>query len=107
MNDLITIIFNASLTFSAMLLAVLGILVSLYVQAEHKKWKRRFGIFLMIVGGIFFFGIVVCLLSFFYILNGLPSASSMAFNFIIAMFVAELALLGFAGLFLVAILVVR
>lgn len=106
-NELITLIFEANLSFSALLLAVMGILISVYLRAEHAKWKHRFRVLLGLCGGTFFIGIIDCLLSLLYILKGFPSISNVMFNLIVSLFVGELVLLGFAGLVLVTMLVTK
>jgi hypothetical protein len=105
-NQIVSLIFEANLSFSALLLAVMGILVSLYLRAEHARWKSRFRVLLALCGGTFFIGIIECALSLLYIVTGFPSASEFTFNLIIALFVGELAILGFAGLLLIMMLVI-
>jgi len=106
-DPLISAIFEANLSFSALLLAVQGILISLYLKAEHEKWKHRFRVLLAVCGGTFFAGIIDCLLSLFYMLSTFPSVSNYVFNLIVALFIGELTMLVFASLLLVGMLVTR
>lgn len=106
-DQLVTAIFSANLSFSALLLAVMGILVSLYIRAEHVQWKRKFRILLTLCGITFFVGIVDCILSLLYILIGFSSASDLMINIIVSLFVGELAILSFIGLMLVTVLVIK
>lgn len=100
-SQLIQLVFEANLSFSALLLAVMGILVALYVRAEHAEWRFRFKILLILCGAAFLVGIVDCSISLLLLLGGFPSASTEVFNLIISLFFCEVAILAFAGLFLI------
>lgn len=104
MSDLlISQIFEANLSFSALLLAVQGILISLYLRAQHEKWKNRFRMLLLICGGTFLIAVIDCILALFFILSS--PGSYFFFNLIVALFVTELVILGSASLWLVIVLV--
>lgn len=97
-EEIVKLIFGANLSFSAMLLAVMSVMASFYVKAQHTAWKRRLKLLLGLCVGVFLLGLVNSIVSFFYIVLGLSSSPIIVYNLIIALFVGELALLGFVGL---------
>lgn len=107
MGNPIELIFEANLSFTALLLAVMGILISLYLRAKNKKWHTYFKILLVLMGGIFLIGIIDCLLSFYYIFIGFQAVQTLLVNLIVGLFLFELLILGFAGVFLIILLVIE
>jgi hypothetical protein len=107
-EPIVTQLFSANLSFSALLLAVEGILISLYIRAEHERWRSRFRILIVVCALAFFMGLINSTISFLYILEVFsysPELTAMVFALIVDLFLAELVVLGFAGLLLVWTLV--
>lgn len=100
-NNLIHLLFEANLNFSALLLAVIGLSLSLYVKAEHKKWKPIFKKLLVVFLSVFLMSMISCILSLFYIIVGFSLAPTFLFNLLVVLFFLNLILLIFTGLFLV------
>ena len=106
-NAVISDLFTANLSFSALLLAVEGILISMYLRAEHPRWRRNLRILILTCGGTFLIGVFDSILSLLHILSFFQHVSDSAFNLIVALFLGELGLMLFLGLFLVLLLVVE
>ena len=104
-SQLVQIMLEANLSFSALLLAVMGIFVALYVRAQHTEWRFRFKVLLIICVGAFLVGIFNCSISLMLLIGRFPSASTEVFNLIVSLFFCEVAILAFAGLFLITTVV--
>ncbi|TRZ53779.1 MAG: hypothetical protein D4S01_00660 [Dehalococcoidia bacterium] len=104
-DDLTYLLFEANLNFSALLIAVIGILISLFVKAEHPKWKKTFKVLLLLFFSVFLLSISGCFISFFYIVEGFNLAPVFLSKIVVSLFYFELILLCLAGLLFLKVII--
>ena len=104
-NDVMNMLFEANLNFSALLLAVIGIIISIYIKAEHPKWMLTFKVLLLLFFSIFLMSITSCLISFFYIIEGVNLAPLLLSNVVVTLFYLELILSSLAGLIFLKLII--
>jgi len=104
-DDVIHLLFEANLNFSALLIAVIGILISLFIKAEHPKWLLIFKVLLLLFLSVFLMSVTSCFLSFFYIIEGFNLAPLFLYDLVVTLFYSELIFLSLAGLLFLKLII--